>query len=211
MLNLLDRKLRQMHSALAGLGNSDLTSIQPQIAQTDGHVYTEVDFNQNSDPIALANAASLLVANIASLKDHLKASLKDHLKAWCKKQGTSFDGDKLINTNQSVALIHDLWNVDKHAELNSPPRSGHTPKLTGIATALAISAGTEAGASACFSMDPRTGKVTTSTSGGGTIQLALVAQISDENGVNLGDFSKVCTEAAEAWSAALHAAGVPLP
>jgi len=202
MLNLLDRKLRQMHSALAGLGNSDLTSIQSEITQTYEHVYTKVDFNQNSDPIALANAASLLVANIASLKDHLKA--------WCKKQGTSFDGDNLINTNQSVALIHDLWNVDKHAELNSPPRSGYTPKITGIATALAISAGTEAGASACFSMDPLTGKVTTSTSGGGTIQLALVAQISDENGVNLGEFSQVCTEAADAWSAALHAAGVPL-
>jgi len=203
MLDVLDRKLRQMHAAIAGLGNSDLSTVQPQITHGDGYVYTTVDFNQNSDPIALANAASLLVANIASLKDHLKG--------WCKKQGVPFHGDTLINTNKSVALIHDLWNIDKHAELNSSPRSGTTPKLQGIKTALAVSAGTEAGASAFFSMDPLTGKVTTGTSGSGTVQLVLAAQITDELGGNLGDFTQVCTEAAEAWSMTLRSAGVPLP
>jgi hypothetical protein len=203
VLDLLNRKLRQMHAALAGLSNNDLSAIQPQIVQTDGHVYATVDFNQNSDEIALANAASLLIANIASLKDHLKA--------WCKKQGVPFGGDSLINSNKSVALIHDLWNVDKHAELNSPPRSGFKPKLQNIKTVLAISSGTAAGGGAFFSMDPRTGKVTTGTSGGGAVQLALDAQITDELGNNLGDFAQTCTEAAEAWSSALHLAGVPLP
>ena len=162
-----------------------------------------MNFNQNSDAVALANAASLVVANIASLKDHLKA--------WCRKQGVAFDGDKLINANFSVALVHDLWNVDKHAELNTPPRSGHIPKLVGLATALSISAGTEAGASAFYLMDPRTGKVTTGTSGGGKVELALVAQIVDDKDAILGDFTQVCAEAADAWSAALKTAGVPLP
>jgi hypothetical protein len=173
-----------MHAALAGLSNNDLSAIQPQIDQTDGHVYTTVDFNQNSDEIELANAASLLIANVASLKDHLKA--------WCKKQGVPFNnGDILIDSNMSVALIHDLWNVDKHAEeLNSPPRSGFKPKLQNIKTVLAISSGTAAGGSAFFSMDPRTKKVTTGTSGGGTVQLALDAQITDELGNNLGDFAQ---------------------
>ena len=203
MLDLLDRKLRQMHAALAGLTNNNLSAIQPQITHADSYVYAKVDFNQNSDPIELANIASLLVANIASLKDHLKA--------WCKKQGVPFHGDTLINTNKSVALIHDLWNIDKHAELNSSPRSGCTPKIQGITTALAISAGTEAGGGAFFSMDPRTGKVTTGTSGAGTVQLALIAQITDELGSNLGDFTQICTEAAEAWAVTLRTAGVPLP
>ena len=203
MLDLLDRKLRQMHAALGALSSSDLTSIQPQITRTDSHVYTAVDFNQNSDVVALANAASLVVANIASLKDHLKA--------WCKKQGVAFDGDKLINSNRSVALVHDLWNVDKHAELNTLPRSGHTPKLVGLSTALSISAGTEADASAFYSMDPRTGKLTTGTTGGGKVELVLVAQIVDDNGTILGDFTQVCTEAAETWSTALKTVGVPLP
>lgn len=203
MLDLIDRKVRQMHAALGALSSNDLTSVQPQITRTDSHVYTVVDFNQRSDAVALANAAALVVANIASLKDHLKA--------WCKKQGVAFDGDRLISSNRSVALVHDLWNVDKHAELITAPRSGHIPKLVGLSTALSISAGTEAGAGAFYSMDPRTGKVTTGTTGGGKVELVLVAQIVDDKGTILGDFSQVCTEAADAWSAALKTAGVPLP
>jgi hypothetical protein len=191
-----------MHAALANLGTNDLSAVQPQITYADGFAYAKVDFNQKSDQIALLNAATLLVANIASLKDHLKV--------WCRRQRAPFHGETLINTNKSVALIHDLWNIDKHAELDRPPRSGSKPKLEGIRTELAVSAGTEAGGGAGFSMDPRTGEVTTFTSGGGTVQLVLVARITDELGTDLGDFTRVCTEAAEAWSVVLRAAGVPL-
>lgn len=161
MIDVLDRKIRQMHAALAGLASSDLTTIKPQIGEGDGYYYAKVDFNQDADEITLANAASLLVANIASMKDHLKA--------WCKKQGVVFNGDALINSNRAVALIHDLWNVDKHAELTTPPRSGHRPRLLGLRKNLVISSGTSAGSGAFFSMDPRTGKVTTGTSGGGSL------------------------------------------
>ena len=203
MLDLLDRKLRQMHAALSGLRDDDISVVKPQIAYGDGYFYAKVDFNQNSDPIALANAASLLVANIASLKDHLKA--------WCKKKGVPFHGDALINSNKSVALIHDLWNIDKHAELNSPPRSGFKPKLEDLRKALSISTGTVAGGGAFYSMDLRTGKATTGTSGGGAVQLALAARITDGVGNDVGEFTQVCTEAAEAWSSALRAAGVPVP
>jgi hypothetical protein len=203
MIDVLDRKIRQMHAALAGLATDDLSTIKPQFGEADGSYYTKVDFNQDSDEIALANAATLLITNIASMKDHLKA--------WCTRQGVAFHGDALINNNQAVALIHDLWNIDKHAELDKPPRSGHTPKLQGLQKSLSISAGTEAGAAAFVSMDPRTGKITTDTSGGGTVQLALVAQIIDENGNVLGDFTNICTLAISEWGKALSAAGVPLP
>lgn len=119
--------------------------------------------------------------------------------------------DKLINTNRSVALVHDLWNIEKHAELSSAPRSGHIPKVVAVATALTISADTGAGAGALYSMGPRTGKVNTGTTGAGKVQLALVAKIVDEKGITLGDFTQFCTEAAEAWSVALKTAGVPQP
>lgn len=199
----LNRKIRQMHAALEDLATDDLSSIQPRITSSDAHVCASVDFNENSDPIALYNAASLLVANIASLKDYLKV--------WCKRQGVPFHGDALINGNRAVALIHDLWNTDKHAELNSPPRSGHKPILKDVRTALRISTGTTPGSGAFFSMDPRTGKMTTGASGGGKVQLALVAQIVDETGSVLGDFAETCEEAVNAWSIALTAVGVQLP
>jgi len=203
MIDALDQKIRRMHAALEGLGSDDLSTIKPQFGQADDYYYTKVDFNQDADEIELANAALLLVANIASMKDHLKA--------WCKRQGVAFYGEALINSNRAVALIHDLWNIDKHAELDKPPRSGHTPKLQGLQKSLVLSAGNSAGSGAFFSMDPRTGKVTHGTSGGGSVQLALVAQIVDEAGNVLGDFTETCTQAVEEWVKALSAAGVHLP
>jgi len=202
MLDILNRKIRQMHAALAGLASDDLSAVQPQITFADGYIRTWIDFNQNSDAIELANVASLLVSSIASLRDHLKL--------WCTKQGIKFDGDTLINNNRAVALVYDLWNIDKHGELDRPPRSGHKPKLTAIRTALNLSTGTSAGSGAVFTIDPRTAKIATSTVGGGSVQLAFVARVVDENGVVLGDFTQICTEAADAWSLALKAAGVPL-
>jgi len=60
-------------------------------------------------------------------------------------------------------------------------------------------------------MDSRTGKITTGTSGGGSVQLALVAQIVDENGNVLGDFTSICIQAVDEWAKALSSAGVQLP
>ena len=163
----------------------------------------KVDFNASSDPIELANTATLLVANIASIKDHLKA--------WCKAKGLTFQGDALIDSNKAVALVHDLWNVDKHAELSSKPRSGHTPKLSNVKQALVLTTGTQAGAGVFVSIDPRSGKVTSGSSGGGSAKISLAAEIIDEHGNILGDFTSTCTEAVESWERALLAAGVLLP
>ena len=203
MIDVLDRKIRQMHAALAELASDDVTTIKPQIGEVDGYYYIKVDFNQNTDDTALANTASLLIANIAALKDHLKV--------WCKRRGIAFHGDFLIDSNRAVALVHDLWNIDKHVELNKPPRSGCTPRLQGLRKVLVISSGASPNSGASYSIDPHTGKVTTNTFGGGSMQLAIKAQIVDENGKILGDFAEVCTQAADEWAKVLSAAGVPLP
>ena len=163
----------------------------------------KVDFNASSDPIDLANAATLLVANIASIKDHLKA--------WCRAKGLTFQGDALINSNKSVALVHDLWNVDKHAELTSTPRSGHTPKLRNLQQALVLTGGAQAGSGVFVTIDPRTGKLTSGSSGGGSAKISLSAEIVDDNGNILGDFTSTCKAAVEGWEHELLAVGVPLP
>ena len=203
MLDKLDQKLRQMHAALDAFATKELAGIRPQIESCPTYVSMRVDFNANSDRVELANAATLLITNIASLKDHLKA--------WCKLQGMPFNGDALIDSNKAVALIHDLWNVDKHAELTSKPRSGSVPKLDDLRQALVISAGTEAGSGVFYSMDPRTGMVTTGASGSGSIKVSLTAQVVDEGGNILGELSALCTEAVAAWEKEFVAVGVPLP
>lgn len=200
MLDTLDRKIRQMHAALNSIATEDLSRITLQMESGATYVSMKVDFNSHSDPIELANAATLLIANIASLKDHLKV--------WCRLKGVTFNGDALINSNNSVALIHDLWTVDKHAELTSNPRSGSVPELRDIRLALVMSAGTEAGSGVFFSMDPFTGKVSTGSSGDGSVKVSLTAQVVNKSGTILGELSSLCTEAVAAWEKEFAAVGV---
>ncbi len=53
-----------------------------------------------------------------------------------ERTGKPETGDLLINSNRDVAIIHDLWNLDKHAELNRPSRSGLSPRLQPARTTL---------------------------------------------------------------------------
>lgn len=203
VIDTLDRKIRQMHAALSGTKSDNLSSLQVKRGEMATGFYCSINLNEGTTDAQLANIASLLVANIACIKDHLKV--------WCQKQGTSFEGESLINSSQPVALVHDLWNVDKHAELNRPPRSGHKPKLVGLRRVLSISSGPQANSGGFFAFNMNTGKVFSGSSNGGAVQLALTTEIIDENNIKLGEFITVCEQAAAAWEQELKKAGVPVP
>ena len=203
VIDTLDRKIRQMHAALSDTKSDDISSIQVQRHETATGFYCSINLNGGTDDAQLANVASLLVANIACIKDHLKV--------WCQKQGVSFEGENLINSSQPVALIHDLWNIDKHAELNRPPRSGHKPKLVGLRRVLSVSSGPQANSGGFFVFNMNTGKAISGASNGGAVQLALTAEIVDENNVKVDEFITVCKQATAAWEQELRRAGVPVP
>jgi hypothetical protein len=195
MLDALDLKIRQMHEALSNLVNPDLSRLKAEYVEIPGGHYCRLDFSEGQSNAQIANTASPLIANIASIKDHLKV--------WCAKSGARFEGDKLIDSNQDVAIIHDLWNVDKHAELKRPPRSGHVPKLVNLRQNLKLSTGTSAGSFAVFTMDPRTGEMRAHSGGGGTVTLSVDANVVDETGRPLGDFASMCDRAAASWEKTL--------
>src|ERR1700692_4676107 len=118
----IEQKLEQLYAALRELQVTEkLSSIKPTVKRVGNEYLTSIDFTQGADRATAANRVSLLLNNIACLKDHLKS--------WCKKNGKAFTGDHLIDSNRDVAIIHDLWYVDKHAELNRPSRSGLSPRF----------------------------------------------------------------------------------
>jgi hypothetical protein len=194
----LDRKVRQMHEALGALRCEDLSSVR---VERDTN-YVRVDFSQGTNPSGLANIASSLIANIACLKDHLKL--------WCQQNGKTHDPENLINTNRDVAIVHDLWNIDKHGELNRPPRSGVHPKLQNLARGLRIQTGATPGSVGMFTMNLQGGEMRIHNDGGSTA-LVITGEIVDENGRALGDFETVCERAASAWEQELIKAGVAIP
>jgi hypothetical protein len=203
MLDVLDRRIRQMHAALEALEEQDFSSITLQRGTTAQGQYCKVDFAQGTTESGLANIASLIIANIACMKDHLRV--------WCTKSSSKFDGEDLINTNRDVAIIHDLWNVEKHGQLNRTPRSGHCPRVQNLTRSLRISTGTSAGSSAVLMFNLQTGKPEVRTEGGGSASLVISGDVVDENGVRLGDFETICESATAAWEEALKRAGVQIP
>jgi hypothetical protein len=203
MLKTLDKKVRQMHLALDGLKNSNLSNLEYESYSSKGGYYWKLDFNQNKSDAELENTATLLITNIASIKDHLKV--------WCSDNNVKFEGEELINNNHEVALVHDLWNKDKHARLNRPPRSGINPVLVNLNQMLQVSSSDKKGSSASFSFDPVTGQQIINTTGGGTVNLIIDGDILDEsNSTKIASFEKICESAAISWEKLLIDSGVQL-
>jgi hypothetical protein len=203
MLQILDRKIKQMHEALGSLEKNDLSTLEVIRGLSEDGYYVKLDFSQNMSEEKLYNIVTLLIANIACMKDHLKA--------WCNRNSRSFNGDRLIDTNTDVAIIHDLWNIDKHLNLRSTPRSGFTPKIDNLKQALSLTTGNDDGSFAMFSMDPITGKFMQQSGNGGSVSLIISGDVIDENGTRMGDFLEICEKAVSAWEKELVAAGINIP
>lgn len=132
-------------------------------------------------------------------------SMKDYLDDWCEMTSRPKMGDAVINSNRDVALVHDLWNVDKHARLKRKPRSGFVPHLRDVSRILEISE-SEAGGGAYLAVNPYTGEVSTH----GNAEMVLFAIIADEDENYVDDFRAVCNRAIDIWVSAMKDAGVPL-
>jgi hypothetical protein len=128
------------------------------------------------------------------------ACLKDHLKAWCNKNGKPFTGEYLINNNQNVAIIHDLWNLDKHAELNRRSRSGLSPTFQSPPIAAIVPKGSS------FVLDFKmvNGRLQS------PVNLRIAAIVVDEHGNSLGSLEDTALRAVTAWEAEFVRTGVTL-
>jgi hypothetical protein len=196
----IEQKLEQLYAALSEMKVTDkLASMKPQITTSGDRFITSWDFTKIENPATVANRVSLLVNNIACLKDHLHA--------WCRKNGKAETGDQLINSNRDVAIIHDLWNLDKHAELNRPSRSGLSPRFqqpahTTIERKITSSEETPIFAISVFS--------------GSGVQLfegtnaKIIATVVDGDGNSLGGLDSICLRAVAAWEAEFVKAGIKI-
>lgn len=197
----IEDKLQQMYSALSRVISDDVSKIGTTTDVTNEFTTIRLHIDKDSNETQLRNEAETLTAHIASLKDHLKA--------WCKKNNRVFNGEKLINNNRSVAIIHDLWNVDKHAELNKDPRSGHTPELIDLCVAVRTTTVGHEGNDAAISMSPNQIWFE-QTNENSQLQIVLYAKVVDEHGIKIGEYSDLCVKAIDAWEDGLIAAGVLL-
>jgi hypothetical protein len=182
---VIEQKVRQMYKALADMQITDrLESVKPEFKTIGNSIAVSFDFKKAADNPTAANRVSQLLANIACLKDHLKT--------WCNKNGKPFTGDELINSNREVAIVHDLWNLDKHAELDRS-RSGLWPKLREPASASMVLKGQE-GKQQMFTISVFTGSI--QAHDGATLRIRATVVDKDEN--VLGEVEDICEKAVAA-------------
>jgi hypothetical protein len=111
-LDQLQARLRRLHASLASTSTLEIPVFQsPRLV---GAGTFSVEFTDGRSAAEMENVLATLVANVASLKDHLKE--------WCVTQSIASPGDRLIDSDLSVALVHDLWNRDKHPEFDTKSR-----------------------------------------------------------------------------------------
>jgi hypothetical protein len=200
MSSSLELKVKQMHAALGVMRSSDISPLRLEHGRTSaGEIYYRINPNAGTTPEGLANVASQLVANIASLKDHLRE--------WCTANNRRFTGERLIDTNSDVAIVHDLWNLDKHGRLRQS-RSGRFPRIIELARALNMTTGTS-GVPYRWKVDLFTGHM--ETTGEGNLSLAVTGQVIASDGTHLGSFERICEKAAHAWEEELYRSGVKVP
>lgn len=195
MLTQLEQRLNRLHAALDDASAGAVPLFQWQQEGSDQHI---VDFSQSRSTAQLANILGVLIGNIASLKDHLKA--------WCQENNRTFNGEKLIDTNRDVAVIHDLWNRDKHGAL-SRPRSGYRPMLQHITQSIEVSSLNGEGSSLEGITDTETGETRLRPGPNSKLALVVDAEIVDESGEPLGMLLNVCDRAIDAWTSAFKIAG----
>lgn len=152
---------------------------------------------------SIANFIYLHIANIASLKDHLKK--------WCQQSRLKFKGDKLINNNKDVAIIHDLWNIDKHYNLDRESRSGLHPFLLNISRSLYVSS-IDGGNDTSIEnlIDTLTGKVLLKPGPNTKIEFIINADVMDRDQNHLGELKDIQARAIDAWLELFDEAGISI-
>jgi hypothetical protein len=191
-------RLRRLHESVASASTFEIPVFQSPRLVGSGKL--NVEFTDGRSLAEMENLLANLIANVASLKDHLKV--------WCVEHGVTFPGDNLIDDELAVALVHDLWNRDKHGALDRP-RSGHRPLVRDVHQSLAVEPIDGPGSSIEGRFNPETGETRIFAGPNTRLSLVIDGEIVDESGVKLGLVLETCSNALDAWQRTMSACGVP--
>lgn len=203
MLEILERRIKQIYSSLNELFEEDSSKVVIDKIVTPEIFSLGTSFSTGKSEEELYNRIETLISNIACLKDHLKK--------WCISRNIEVEGELLINTNQSVAIVHDLWNSNKHFGQNEiESRSKKQPKIQNLKENMVISSGIESGGYSMIQLEPKTGRLITSCGNGGSVHIVINADITDGKNKIIGDLIQICKESIDAWEKLYKKCGIEI-
>lgn len=190
----INQRLIRLYAAMGRVLEADLGTLTQTSTHSESRMTITLGFQGNDSPADLENAAQLLIANIASLKDHLKV--------WCQENGHEFVSEALLDRDLNVAIVHDLWNLEKHGKLNRSSRSGLNPRLQDIVAAMEIPPRAQ------FTLHVMTGQYDTEDGGLGVIRRVIDGDVIDSNGNIIGQFPNICKAAVTSWEQEIGQYGI---
>ncbi|MBC7834200.1 MAG: hypothetical protein H7Y88_03755 [Phycisphaerales bacterium] len=181
-----------MYHALGVVKAISLSSVPFESSHSPTQSSWGFDFTKHRNEAEDMNALGQVIACVASLKDHFRV--------WCAANGVVLEGESLINGDRNVAIVHDLWNRDKHGELTRS-RSGLWPELIHVGRGV-IMRGTTGAAGVSISLTTGTLHST------GDVFAGIDGIVVGKDGKKYGSVLTTIERAVESWEHLLTAAGV---
>jgi hypothetical protein len=196
----IEVRLQQLYESLSVICDDDYGDVEYfRGIDPDTGLFT-VRANFDASEAKLLNSIEKLIENIARLGDHLEN--------WCEQHGAHFDRAAFIRSHpDDVAIIQDLWNVQKHAGPARTPWSGRRLHLEGLVRGVLID--NRPGAPG-FSLTLSELIPVVEREGPGQAELSTTGRVVDETGQVIGDVRAICKRAIEAWEGALRTAGLTI-
>ena len=197
--NDLNSRLKRLYSALDEQYDEDVSSniVDERKRFRDGRFEYRTTFGTNT----LQQNQNLIMGIL-----HLIASLKDIIQKKIKDAGGNpKDYDALINNTESLALITDLDNMDKHGDpLTKTNRSNKNPKIVNIEQGLRGKGITSIG----FITDLNTGKTSLSSTEG-DVKIVVTADIIDSSNNTIMPLDIMIDDSISAINTYLENTGIP--
>ena len=194
-------RLQRIYAALDAVIDNDINKALPVlISSTQGRGVFQ-DFRGSLSDAELENLAHSVIHNIANHRDHTRSWVVKSAKGVNKQQV-----DEFLKANESVAVIQDLSNNDKHGY---PPRnggfSGKAPRLTNLRRVMRLTTRAGPEGSVAFSIAPSGEQ---RVAGTGSANLIVTADVLNSDGTSIGDLYTIQLKAIEAWEQFLRELGV---
>jgi hypothetical protein len=190
MVNDLGKRIELMYTALGATIDRNPDHLDAKVwTSQDGRLRTLFyDSRDGRSDLQLEKEIQSVIHNVASLRDHAKVWLK------CRGREATIVEDT-IRASRALQIITDLWNTDKHKELDRPPWSGMRPQLRNIHCTTPITG--RGGTGVWHTWSPATGKH--STNAPESIARVIDADVVDEQGRRVGGLHELILKAVDDW------------
>jgi hypothetical protein len=197
-------RIRRLYTAVGESVEHDLSTLRPEVGremQPEGeYVVYSHDFGGGLTDEQLHNKVTSIILHVTHLRDHLRKWAKKH-----RKNPKAVDA--VVNRSAALKIVIDLADREKHGgDRRDGGKSGRSPRIVDLCRPLRINqSAPETGVE--ITLGPMA-QLDVHSIGGGSVSLAITADVVDDRGSVIGKLDAVLENALRAWETLLSEWGL---